>query len=204
MTYHEVAHWVPPVSHSLIVLIALPLGLLLRRRGARGADPLALLALLFLLRCVLDPVDQGYFHVPFMLALLAWEVSAGALRMGGLPPVTLAAAACLALTFDVLQAHGVNAWVIDSLYLGLERRDRLVSADRAEPGAPTCLACAIPGSLQYGATRSESPRTLTCALEDVERREAGPADDSVAGRRLSRAPSRSSTGSSCSRPRRPA
>jgi hypothetical protein len=117
LTYHEVAHWVPPVSHSLIILAALPLGLLLWRRSGRGADPVALLALLFLLRCVLDPVDQGYFHAPFLLALLAWEVSGGKLRMGGLPAATVAAAACLALTFDALQARGFDPWQIDGLYL---------------------------------------------------------------------------------------
>ncbi|HEX4519818.1 MAG TPA: hypothetical protein VH063_09590 [Gaiellaceae bacterium] len=113
LTYHAVAHWVPPVSHALIVLAAIPIGLLLWRRGASGADALALLALLFLLRCVLDPVDQDYFHLPFVLALLAFETWS---RRDRLPLGTVAAAACLWLTFD-LQAHHVAPGAIDSFYL---------------------------------------------------------------------------------------
>lgn len=35
-----------------------------------------LLALLFLLRCTLDPIDNTYYHLPLLLALLAWETTA--------------------------------------------------------------------------------------------------------------------------------
>ena len=35
---------------------------------------LALLALLLLMRCVLDPGDHIYYHVPLVLALAAWEI----------------------------------------------------------------------------------------------------------------------------------
>ena len=45
-------------------------------------DALGLLALLFLLRCLLDPVDNAYYHVPFLLSLTAWE---GLVRRG--PPL---------------------------------------------------------------------------------------------------------------------
>lgn len=116
LTYHPTPRWVPPVSHSLIVLIGIPLGLILRKRGVGGAESLALLALLFLLRCALDPVDQDYFHLPFVLSLLAWEVATGRLRRG-LPVATLAAASCLWVTFGVLQPHRVNPWLIEAVYL---------------------------------------------------------------------------------------
>ena len=64
------------VSHPLIVLLPLPLTLLLlrRRRTRAGEHAMALLALVLLLRCALDPVDNGYYHVPFLLALGAWEL----------------------------------------------------------------------------------------------------------------------------------
>jgi hypothetical protein len=79
------------VPHPLIVLLPIPLGLLLVRRGARPDDALGLLALLLLLRCALDPVDNGYYHVPFLMALAAWE----GLRRDGLPVLSLLSAAVL-------------------------------------------------------------------------------------------------------------
>jgi hypothetical protein len=61
--------------HPAIVLLAIPFtaaALFIRRR--LGAEDLfALLALLFLLRCLLDPVDNAYYHVPFLLSLAFWE-----------------------------------------------------------------------------------------------------------------------------------
>ena len=72
--------WLSPIPHPLIVLLALPLSLLAARRKA---DPLALLALLLLLRCVLDPWNNVYYVLPCVLALAAWEP----LRYGR-PPCT--------------------------------------------------------------------------------------------------------------------
>ena len=43
-------------------------------RPRRREDALALLALLFLARCALDPWNIHYYHLPLVLALLAWEV----------------------------------------------------------------------------------------------------------------------------------
>jgi hypothetical protein len=62
--------WLSPIPHPLIVLLAVPLSLLAARRKA---DPLALLALLLLLRCVLDPWNNIYYVLPCVLALTAWE-----------------------------------------------------------------------------------------------------------------------------------
>jgi hypothetical protein len=65
-----------PLSHPLIVVLALVLPLAVGlRRGLplEGADAFALLALLALLRCVLDPVDNLYYHEPLLLALIGWD-----------------------------------------------------------------------------------------------------------------------------------
>jgi hypothetical protein len=62
--------WLSPIPHPLIVALAVPLSLLAVRRKA---DPLALLALLLLLRCVLDPWNNTYYVLPCVLALAAWE-----------------------------------------------------------------------------------------------------------------------------------
>lgn len=75
----EVEHAPPLVgglSHPLIVLLALAIPLAVA--GRRGlslapADGFALLALIALLRCVLDPVDNLYYHAPLLLALIGWD-----------------------------------------------------------------------------------------------------------------------------------
>jgi hypothetical protein len=70
--------WLRPITHPLIVAIAVPLSLAWWRRPHRNLDDaLALLALLFLLRCLLDPWNLGYYHLPLVTALIAWEVRAG-------------------------------------------------------------------------------------------------------------------------------
>lgn len=57
------------------------------RRGEARDDVLLLLALLLALRCLLDPWDISYYALPFLLALLTWEVS----RSTGAPVVTVVA-----------------------------------------------------------------------------------------------------------------
>jgi hypothetical protein len=69
---------VQQLAHPLIAVLTVPLaGLCLWRRRSGGAvathEGLLLLALLFLLRCALDPWDTQYYPLPFLLALLAWE-----------------------------------------------------------------------------------------------------------------------------------
>jgi Glycosyltransferase family 87 len=95
---HRTPAAVGKLSHPMIVLLGLilPLLLALRRRGfgLGGGDAMALLALLFLLRCVLDPLDNVYYHTPLLLALLGWD----AFDPGRLPLRGLAGAA-LALLF---------------------------------------------------------------------------------------------------------
>lgn len=65
------------LSHPLIVAlaVALPIGLALRRGWLplSGAEAMALLALLALIRCALDPVDNLYYHLPLLLAVVGWD-----------------------------------------------------------------------------------------------------------------------------------
>lgn len=77
-----------PLSHPLIVLLAfaVPLAVAWRRGLPLGAsDAFALLALVALLRCALDPVDNLYYHEPLLLALIGWDAFASK----GLPLRTL-------------------------------------------------------------------------------------------------------------------
>jgi hypothetical protein len=71
--------------------LALCLGYMRRRRPLALADGLALLAGLMLARCALDPVDLFYYAVPFVVALVAWEVHA----RRGIPLVSMAASLAL-------------------------------------------------------------------------------------------------------------
>lgn len=93
----QLPQWLSQLTHPLIVLAGVPLGLLFwrRRRSLQREDVLGLFALLMLLRCVLDPWNNDYYHAPFLMALLAWE----ALARDGWPRLTVLAGAALALTF---------------------------------------------------------------------------------------------------------
>jgi hypothetical protein len=100
--YRVPPEWLSPLTHPLIAFLVVPLSLLWARvRGAAaridGEQVLALLALLLLLRCVLDPWNVVYYELPFLLALLAWE----ALCRPDRPPIlALAATAMVWVTFE--------------------------------------------------------------------------------------------------------
>jgi hypothetical protein len=105
--YSTPPHFLVHHARELAVLIAIPLSLpLTLKRLSKGSalDPragtdaaLALLALLFLLRCALDPSDHVYYSVPFVLALLAWE---SRVRQG--PVCAMLAAGLLWLIFHTI------------------------------------------------------------------------------------------------------
>jgi hypothetical protein len=114
------AHRAPPLvaklSHPLILLIAIvvPLALARRRRSLHlsGADAMALLALLALLRCMLDPVNNLYYHEPLLLALVGWDALASRL-----PIRALAAAGILYLVASWQKTSAVQ--FSNALYLCL-------------------------------------------------------------------------------------
>ncbi|MDQ2632061.1 MAG: glycosyltransferase 87 family protein [Actinomycetota bacterium] len=101
-TVREAPAVVGELSHPLIVLLffVLPLGLALKRRrlGLSGAEAMALLALLALVRAALDPVDNFYYHAPLLLALLGWDAIA---PQGRLPLRGLLGAAVALLLWDL-------------------------------------------------------------------------------------------------------
>ena len=65
--------WLQHLAHPFVALLTIGIGAI-ALRSRRAIDPLALLALLMLLRCALDPWDHAYYHAPFLAALIAWEV----------------------------------------------------------------------------------------------------------------------------------
>jgi hypothetical protein len=100
--YRVAPQWLPALTHPFIALLVAPLSLAWARvRGAaprvNGEQLLGLLALLLLARCILDPWNNVYYALPFLLALLAWE----ALCRPARPPVlALAATVAVWATFE--------------------------------------------------------------------------------------------------------
>jgi Glycosyltransferase family 87 len=78
VTVRVIPRWLAHLLHPAIVVLAIPFtaAALMVRRRLRADDVFALLALLFLVRCLIDPVDNAYYHVPFVLSLAFWEVFA--------------------------------------------------------------------------------------------------------------------------------
>ena len=115
---HEAPPMVGSLSHPLIVLLALvlPLGVAVRRGrfGLSGADAMALLALLALLRCSLDPVDNLYYHEPVLLALIGLD----ALAPRGLPVRGLCGVA-FALLFRHWSFHLGDVGAFNDAYLAV-------------------------------------------------------------------------------------
>ncbi len=73
------------------------------REGSTGRarQALALLALLLLLRCMLDTWDTAYYLLPFLLALTAWE----GVGERGLPALALASTVLAWIDFEWLPTH---------------------------------------------------------------------------------------------------
>jgi hypothetical protein len=115
---HYASDFVARASHPLIVLSALllPAALAIRRRrlGISGADAMALLALLALLRCLLDPVDNLYYHAPLLLALVGWD----ALAANGLPLRSLTAAALLEM-LSRWDSGAIDPAAFNAVYLAI-------------------------------------------------------------------------------------
>jgi hypothetical protein len=105
---------------------------------------LLLLAFLMLLRCVLDPFDIGYYHLPFLLALLGWET----LTSDRPPVLSLTAAVVVWFTFEQVPQHlpadgqalSYLAWAVP-LVVVIARRLYRAPAPAAVPrGAPVPAA----------------------------------------------------------------
>jgi hypothetical protein len=111
------------ISEPLAIACTLALSLLFwfRRRSYELADALMLLALVMLVRCMLDPLAISYHHLPFYVALAGSEV----VRTRRLPALTIGTAGVLLLTSELatmpnLQNAIYLAWTVPlALFLGL-------------------------------------------------------------------------------------
>jgi RsiW-degrading membrane proteinase PrsW (M82 family) len=110
----EISHAIGSITHPLILLTAAALALAWWRRGrtANPEDALLLIALIMLARCLLDPLTNSYYHLPFLVSLAAWE----GLRREGAPVLTVAASLFLGLTISLVNS-GINLEYVNRLYL---------------------------------------------------------------------------------------
>ena len=129
--------WLQHFAHPFVAAVTLGLGVA-ALRSRRAIDPLALLAMLMLVRCALDPWNHAYYHAPFLAALVAWEV----LEARRVPWLSAAGAAWLGIVFklqlpmaDLLYA----AWVVPML-VWLSRRALRLEPVRAARPSPLAAA----------------------------------------------------------------
>jgi hypothetical protein len=92
--------WLATISRPLLVATGVTCAVLWRRTRQRS-DLLGLLALALLLRCMLDPWNNVYYHAPFVLALAAWEAHT-ARRF---PWAAVLATVLIRVTFVILGDH---------------------------------------------------------------------------------------------------
>jgi hypothetical protein len=101
--------WTGTIAHPLILIAGFALSgalwLRVRRLSSRRADArtaLLALALTMLLRCLLDTWDTEYYLLPFVFALLAWEVHGPVARL----PLLASSSSVLAwVSFQWLPEH---------------------------------------------------------------------------------------------------
>ncbi len=132
--------WLGEVARPLVGIVPLILCLALARRlrDRPWHDGLLLLALVLLLRCLLDPWNVVYYPLPFLIALVAWELHA----RPGLPVISIICTLLCWVTLEQvttllspdLQAVAFLGW---SVPLALIMLLRLASPERtARMAAP--------------------------------------------------------------------
>ncbi len=166
--YRVAPDWVGAISHPVVVLVPALLALACWRRvrSAPWHDGLLLLATVLLLRGILDTWNISYYEVPFLLALLAWEVHA----RRGVPVLTAIATVLVWVSFEMLPRALVSpdvqslffmAW---SVPLALGMVWRVYSPQtfrRAFERVGPVVAPALPTLLGPSSSRPAVPRTAS-------------------------------------------
>ena len=139
--YRTPPGWIANIPHPLIVALAVPATALAWLRGRR--DALLLLAFLFALRFALDTWDTVYYPLPFIFALLAWEIE----HRRRPPVLALVASVTVWLVFIVAPEH-ISADAQAALFAVARR------ADARRPSRPRSTRPARSWTLRRRATRS--------------------------------------------------
>ena len=155
----KLSHAIAGRAKPLIILLGLllPVGYAWRHRRARPEDALLLLALLFALRCALDPLTTAYYTAPLLLSLMAYEA-----LYGRGPPIltTIAGLVIWYLTMHVvwvIEPRTVTAiflaWMVPLLvYLGVR-----VYAPRVISDLGKWLSTSLPESVTITRSSIRTP-----------------------------------------------
>jgi hypothetical protein len=113
VTQYSLPGWLGALTTPLVIVVAFALSLayVRRRGGVQPEEALGLLALILLLRCLLDPLAYSYHHVPFLMALVAGEA-----LCRRVPVLSVLTAAALVLTTNVV-APMHDASLVNAFYL---------------------------------------------------------------------------------------
>jgi hypothetical protein len=103
---HDLPTWLGITARPLILLagLAIPLALMGRLREDLRKRAFPVLALTMLARCMFDPADNGYYHLPFLLALLGADAFGGRFYATAVASIALAAPTVFKMTPDTLAA----------------------------------------------------------------------------------------------------
>lgn len=137
---HTVPATVSEISHPLIIALGVAIPLLVWLRAGRHPSVQAMLsatALVFLLRCALDPSSIAYYHFPLLLTLVALDATSGR-RIPTATIVGFVAAFTVLDRFpDYLPANVANAvYVLASVAAVAALTRALRTAPRLSDGPP--------------------------------------------------------------------
>ncbi len=155
--------WTGTIAHPLILLAGLTVSAAVWRHDRAAGrtstrQALLALALIMLLRCVLDTWDTGYYLLPFLPALLAWEVRGPIER----PPLLALASTVLAwLSFQWLPSHDVSPDIQAALFLAWSLGIALFLGERLLAPARAGTAAAAERSSRTGRGPSAGAQEIT-------------------------------------------
>jgi Glycosyltransferase family 87 len=135
---YAVPELIGSMAHLLILAIAIGLvaAYWTKWREREPMDVLLLVALIFLLRCMLDPLTYSYHHMPFFVALISYE----ALRRRGLPWVSMAVSGAV---------YGITQWLAAQPEPNPTAVNRLYLAWAIPTAAYLAFSIALPGGLKW-------------------------------------------------------
>jgi hypothetical protein len=108
--HNHMPDWLGLTARPLLIAVCVAVPLILAQRAR--LDPVrrlpALLALVLLLRCMLDPLDNSSYHVPFFMAVLTMSALAGSLA----PALVATVALWLTRRFGEISPAALSAYYL--------------------------------------------------------------------------------------------